>query len=466
MRKNITILWILAVSSPILISISFAQAPDTAWTRVYGEFIDEIASSIHQTSDNGYIISGYSGEGILNHPYDILLIKTDFNGDTVWAKSYGGVLEEVGYSAIQTSDGKYVIAGYTNSFGAGGRDLFIVKADENGDTLWTRTYGGADNDEGYSVIETADSAYLIAGYTASFGAGFNDVYLIKIDINGDTLWTKTTGDSLRQEGRSIAATSDGGYIITGLTGAISTDVYLIKVDENGDTLWTRSYDSILRDAGNYVQQTSDGGYIIAATSCGTTPDDPCSGYLIKTDRLGDTLWTSPSISGGLAGVLETVSGEFLATGGNYDPRQVPVVIELAVVKVDLNGETLWTEIFEGAIGKSLALTNDGGFIIAGDHIIYGCYYILGDVNGSRNYNGLDITYGVAFFKGGPSPICPTCPHSPQWYYCGDVNGSCSYNGVDITYGVAYFKGGPEPVPIPDFPPGGNTDVYLLKFSPQ
>ncbi|UCC78306.1 MAG: hypothetical protein JSW64_08440, partial [Candidatus Zixiibacteriota bacterium] len=80
------------------------------------------------------------------------------------------------------------------------------------------------------------------------------------------------------------------------------------------------------------------------------------------------------------------------------------------------------------------------------------------------YNGLDITYGVAFFKGGASPNCPTCPHTPQWYYCGDVNGSCSYNGLDITYGVAYFKGGPEPVPIPDFPPGGNTDVYLLKFS--
>ena len=85
----------------------------------------------------------------------------------------------------------------------------------------------------------------------------------------------------------------------------------------------------------------------------------------------------------------------------------------------------------------------------------GCHYTAGDVNGSDSYNGLDITYGVAFFKGGPDPLCLECGLCPGWWYCGDVNGSCSYNGLDITYGVNYFKGGPGPIPCSDCPPAGN-----------
>jgi hypothetical protein len=464
MRGIINIILISFICAVTVSSNVFAQAPDTSWTRIFGGYDDDVINSIQQTADSGYILAGYSGEGMYNHDYDFLLIKTDSGGDTVWTRYYGGVLDEIGNAVLQTSDGKYAIAGFTNSYGSGGRDVFVVKSDENGDTLWTATCGGTDDDEGWSIVETIDGGYLVAGTTDSYGAGESDVYLVKFDVGGDTLWTNTIGDTLNEKALSIAPTSDGGYIITGLSGAISSDVYLLKIDANGDSLWSRSIETVHLDVGNYVQQTSDGGYIIAATSCGTTPGDGCVGCLYRTDGNGDTLWIALTGSHWASSVRQTAAGDFLTVGGIYDNIPDPPEYHLSTAKINSAGDTLWTNSYEDADGNSLVLTDDGGFIIAGEHLIYGCYYTLGDVNGSGNYNGLDVTYGVNFFKyGSPLPQCPSCPHSPQWYYCGDVNGSCTYNGLDITYGVAYFKGGPEPVPIPDFPPGGNTDVYLLKF---
>jgi len=260
---------------------------DTLWTRTYGGTDWDDGRSVAQTFDGGYIIAGWT-ESYGVGPFDVYLIKTDSSGDTLWTRTYGGVGYDWGFSVAQTSDSGYIISGMTDSYGAGSSDVYLIKTDTNGDTLWTRTYGGTYWDMGESVAQTSDSGYIIAGKTLSYGAGHEDVYLIKTDFLGDTLWTRTYGGTLWDAGNSVGQTFDGGYIVTGYTysyGVDSGDVYLIKTDANGDTIWTRTYGGTSSDGGYSVVQTSDGGYIISGwtNSYGAGSDDV---YLIKTDANG------------------------------------------------------------------------------------------------------------------------------------------------------------------------------------
>ena len=295
---------------------------DTLWTKVYGGTNRDCGCSVQETSDEGYIIVGYTksfGAG----DYDVYLIKTDANGDALWSRTYGGTNRDYGYSVQETSDGGYIVAGRTRSFGAGSYDVYLIKTDSSGDTLWTGTYGGIDDDESYSVQETSDGGYIVAGWTFLIvpppGSPHNNVYLIKTDTDGDTLWTRQYGGADDDESYSVQETSDGGYIVAGMTksfGAGSNDVYLIKTDTDGDTLWTCTYGGSVSDQGQSVQQTSDGGYIIAGNtkSFGAGDSDV---WLIKTDALGDTLWTKTF--GGIDseyayGVQQTTDNGYIVAG--------------------------------------------------------------------------------------------------------------------------------------------------------
>jgi len=162
-----------------LVSTAIADPGDTLWTRTYGGSFPDVGKCVQQTSDGGYILAGWTmsfGAG----NYDFWLLKTNANGDTLWTRTYGGESYDYGYSVQQTTDGGYIIAGYTKSFGAGNYDFWLLKTDANGDTLWTRTYGGSEIDYSHSVQQTADGGYIITGYTKSFGAGSYDVWLLKL----------------------------------------------------------------------------------------------------------------------------------------------------------------------------------------------------------------------------------------------------------------------------------------------
>jgi hypothetical protein len=181
------------------------------------------------------------------------------SAQTSWWRTYGGTISDWGLSVQQTTDGGYIVAGYAASFGAGNADVYLIKTNAQGDTLWARTFGGNSDDWGRSVQQTADSGYIVVGHSMSVGVGGDDVYLIKTNSSGDTLWTRTYGGTSRDDGYSVRQTADGGYILAGCTysfGAGYADVYLIRTNPSGDELWTRTYGATSLDWGNSVDRKS------------------------------------------------------------------------------------------------------------------------------------------------------------------------------------------------------------------
>ncbi len=356
----------------IFIFLVYAQAPDTLWTRTYGGIFYDVGNSVQQTSDSSYIIVGstysYSGNPMIPNVY---LIKTDANGDTLWTKAYGGAGIANGDFVQQTTDKGYIIVGNTMAIGPDNWDIYLVKTDSSGDLLWTKSYGGDTTDGAYSVHQTVDQGYIVAAYTKSFGAGGSDVWLIKTDSLGDTLWSKTYGGSMNDYGRSGQPTFDQGYIITGHTSSFGVDlcdVYLVRADSMGDTLWTRRYGGTGLEIGNSVQQTSDSGYIIAGVAKSLGADD-YDMYLIKTNTDGDTIWTK--IYGGVLddhgwSVRETNDNGYIVAG--FTASFGAGGEDIWLLKTDANGDTLWTKTYGGSgydLGLSVQQTFDGGYIIVG-----------------------------------------------------------------------------------------------------
>jgi hypothetical protein len=352
-------------------SVLFAQ-PDTLWTRTYGSTGSDYGWSVLQTPDNGFIMSGITnsfGAG----SYDVYLVKTDANGDVEWTKTYGGSGWDEGWSIEPTADGGYIIVGWTDSYGAGQDDIYLLKTDADGDTLWTKTYGGSFDDIGRSVKQTYDGGYIIAGCADPYGAYDLDVYLVKTDEDGNGLWTKIYGGPSALDGtRAVQVTPDSCYLFAGWTATFGTagseDVWLLKTDAEGDTIWTKTYGGADWEEARSMQSTTDGGYIITGVTCsfGAGGSDV---YLIKTDADGDTLWTRTY--GGTGDdygnyVQQTTDDGYIITG--YTQSYGPGWFNLYVIKTDANGDTLWTQVYGGTeldFGYSVQQTSDHGYIIAG-----------------------------------------------------------------------------------------------------
>ena len=271
-------------------SSTTSAPPPIEWNQTYGGPGDDEAYSVIQTSDGGYALAGYtnsSGAG----GYDFWLVKTDPNGIMQWNRTYGGTGDDEAYSVVQTSDG-YALAGYTMSFGAGSADFWLVKTNLSGIMQWNRTYGGAGDDEAYYVVQTSDGGYALAGYTTSFGPNrFWNFWLVKTDPNGNIEWNRSYGRGVEDEAYSVIQTADGGYALAGrtyLSVGAGYDFWLVKTDSNGDMQWNQTYDLRLDDEAYSVVQTN-GGYALA----GYTGSFGAGGYdfwLVKTNLSGIMQW--------------------------------------------------------------------------------------------------------------------------------------------------------------------------------
>jgi hypothetical protein len=374
-----------------------ATGPSSHFCKAIGGKKLEAGVSLIQTSDGGYAITGLT-KSFSAGGHDVYVVKLDATGNLQWTKTIGGPESEEGNSLIQTSDGGYAITGFTKSFGTGELDVYLVKLDASGNLQWTKAIGGKNDDMGNSLIQTSDGGYAIAGSTRSFGAGEWDVYLVKLDANGNLQWTKTIGGKKDDVGTSLIQTSDGGYAITGSTrssGAGEADVYIVKLDANGNLQWTKTIGGENNDWGLSLIQTSDGGYAItgATTSFGAGKADV---YVVKLDASGHLQWTKTI--GGPRGdwgfsLIQASDGGYAITGITSSDELAayfgPAEADVYVVKLDADGNLQWTKTIGGPEhdrGISLIQTSDGGFAIAGATQSFGAgewdiYVVKLDKNG-------------------------------------------------------------------------------------
>jgi hypothetical protein len=279
------------------------------WNKTIGGAGDDESISFVQTTDGGYAIAG-AMDSFGAGDFDACIVKLDAAGNLQWSKTIGGTGSDVVFSIIQTSDGGYAGAGWTNSFGAGGIDMYIVKLDAVGNLQWSKTVGGTDFDYAYSIIQTTDGGYAVAGKTVSYGAGGYDVYVVKLSGSGTLQWTRTAGGTSDDGAglrNSLIQTTDGGYAICGSTesfGAGAVDMYIVKLDGSGILQWSKTVGGTDFDYAYSIIQTTDGGFDII----GRTASFGAGGidlYFVKLDVNGNTCgnFTSPSSSSGTGGIL-------------------------------------------------------------------------------------------------------------------------------------------------------------------
>jgi hypothetical protein len=256
---------------------------DSLWAQAIGGMMNDWLDGVCPSPNSGYVGTGAINVNNYSTSGNLVVMRFKENGDTTWVRSYGGSSYDSG-SSIDTTENGYIICGFTNSYGAGGSDIWLVRTDTAGVSQWTRTYGGPDDEYGSSVSSTDDGGYIIAGYTASYGAGNWDAYLIKTDSNGDSVWTRTYGGSLYDAALHVFQAGDNNYVVTGFSGGTGEwqggDVWIMKIDENGDTLWTGTYGGVHEEWGFAAKQTMDGGYIIGAKTWSFGAGE-CDIYLIK-----------------------------------------------------------------------------------------------------------------------------------------------------------------------------------------
>jgi len=262
------------------------------WDFVYGGENDDTLNCIKETSDNGFICIGESYSfGIANNK-DLYIFKLNSKNEILWAKNLGGKDVDGGRWVEETSDSGYIAVGWTRSFGSGASDFYIIKLDSSGNLTWTKTWGGSAFDEAYSVIETEDKGYLVVGYTISFGKGAKDVAIVKLDDKGNICWYKTYGGSKDDVGVSIKKLEDGNYIVVGYTSSFgngNTDVYVIKIDNNGELIWEKIFGGEQDDIANDSIITSDGNLLIVGWTKSFSAKDRDI-YILKISKDGNLIW--------------------------------------------------------------------------------------------------------------------------------------------------------------------------------
>lgn len=346
---------------------SFSQI---TFEKTYGGAIGEQGWEVIQLSDSSFCVAGFTNSyGEPNG--DFYLLKADKFGNLEWMETYGGPETEYCYAFTNTFDNGYLLAGTTLSYGTGLLDDYIIKVDSTGTFEWHKYYGGTEVDKLRDVIQSVDTFYYFLGGTTSFGAGGEDIQILKTNIVGDTIWTKTYGDTLNDWANCIIQAPDSNLLFAGWTnnyGANLGDVLLIKIDTAGNVIWLKTYGGLYLDRGNNVINTFDGGYMIAGNTQSSTFGTANKLYLIKTDNLGDTIWTKAYNNHYFVNcsyIEQTLDSGYIITGNENISGTNP---DLYLFKVDKDGNEEWNVTYGGPnldYGLCVKQTFDEGFIVSG-----------------------------------------------------------------------------------------------------
>lgn len=429
--KNVLhkIIFLLLFFHALFLLTAFKALPQNTFQKTLSEAGSDNPKSVKQTADGGYIITGYSlfGGGIA----EAYLIKLDNNGDLQWAKIYGdgtgGSLNDYGNSVQQTADGGYIVAGYSY-LGAGARDVFVFKTDSAGTLQWAKTFGGSGDEWGESVQENSDGTYIVAGYTSSFPGPEANFYLLKLNTNGSLIWSKTYGGAAGYERcYSVKQTSDDGYILFGSTvasgfGAGGYDYYIVKTDSIGDTLWSKTYGGGQSDFGKFVQATNDGGYILSGF---TSDASGMGGYdlgVVKILSNGNLEWAK--LFGGTGGdnsysVQQTNDDGYIIGGTTFSFG----TNDTYLVKTDSSGNMQWSKNYiDNGTENELQITTDGGYIVIANASA-DFHFIKTDAVGNSGCNEADSTTVEAIWSASvttPATVINNSPGTVENTYTGTL----------------------------------------------
>lgn len=365
--------------------------PREEWNQTFGSRYGDGAWCLQQTDDGGFILAGNTagrGEGS-----DLFLVRTDGNGSSIWSRTWGGSGEDAGYFVQQTHDGGFIVTGSSKSFGMGGELLWLLRTDGNGSLLWDRTFGGfvsSSGDGGWSVDETDDGGYVVAGYTQSQGSGRKDLWLLRTDGQGSLIWEKTFGGQGDDVGMSALQSRDGGFIVAGRTGSFGKggdDMWLLKTDAEGVETWNTTVGGKGDDAAFQVVETED-GYALA----GRTESSSVAGRatLVKVDGRGRKLWQREYNGSSAASLAPTDDGSFILAG-RVD--SVETGRDALLIKTDSAGRAVWSAVLSGGTGSGSGMATYRGR--EGDDIgtfvvqCRGGSYALAGITNSRGEGGED-----------------------------------------------------------------------------
>jgi photosystem II stability/assembly factor-like uncharacterized protein len=347
---NDNIGWIIGTDGVILFTDNGGVTTQQDLFEItYGGYNSETGIVIDKTSDGGFIIGGSTAS--FSSSQDMYVIKLDSSASIQWSKVYNspGTIDRI-HGIKQTPDGGYYLSGYIEG-GFGFLDQFMMKIDAYGNMNWAKNFGGLEADELRQLSITPDGGMIVAGYNASFGVGAKEVQAIKLSSDGIMEWAKTYGTFYEDFNFSVIVSSDGNYVLVGavdITGSYGIRPTLIKLDSQGNVLWAKYYTGYHEDWGRDLVETPDGGYLIVGITTSYSIGFSNDIYLIKTDSIGNVLWSKSYGGAGediAYGVVLTGDGKYVIVGhttssgfGAYDGL---------LMKVDSVGDLEWFRTYGG-----------------------------------------------------------------------------------------------------------------------
>lgn len=406
MKKIFCYIFIFNVA---LLTNTTAQHID-AFQKTIGGFNDDAGVAI-PTADGGYIIGGQSSSFSIMFPglYDLYLTKMNHKGQILWSYVLGDSLDDIGWTVIQTADGGYAIAGHSSSFSGGFRDFYLVKTNSSGIVTWSKTFDSGFSEQVFTMQQTSDGGYILAGEAVSAVNGYTEIYVVKTDASGNMQWSNYYGGNSSDDVcYSVKQTTDGGYILAGSTqsfGAGQQDFYLIKLTATGNVSWSKTYGGILHEFLFSAFQTSDGGYMLAgeSTTFKTGPSGSADYLIIKTDNAGNVQWSKNYGSNATERanhIVEVNGGGYTITGMGLSASGTSG--DITLVRIDASGNIIWSRGIGGSgqdWGMWVENTSDNGFIISGSTgsfapTVWNTFIVKTDSNGFCGCNEAAINFSV------------------------------------------------------------------------